>query len=190
MTEEEFVRWAGEDAHAEWVSGEVELKMPIERIHGAIQFWFRVLVQSFVERRRLGFVEGPQFSIRLPQKPSRRDPDVLFVAADRESIVTQTYVDGPPDLVMEVVSPDSVSRDYREKFLEYEAAGVREYWIVDPLARTVELYALGPDARYARVEEKDGKLRSTVLPGFWLRPGDPFQAPLPDPQALLAEMGG
>lgn len=189
MTEDEFVRWADEDTHAEWVNGEVVIKMPIDRIHGAIQFWLRSLIQAFVMKRRLGFVEGPQFTMRMPTGPTRRDPDVMFVSAAREHLVTATYVNGPADLAVEVVSRESLSRDYREKFNEYEAAGVREYWIVDPLSKQVELYVLGAAARYAKVDAKDGKLFSAVLQGFWIRPEDPFKDPLPDVNALLAEIG-
>jgi Uma2 family endonuclease len=188
MTEEEFVRWADEDTHAEWVAGKVQIKMPIDRIHGAIQFWLRSLVQAFVQKRKLGFVEGPQFTIRLTGRPSRRDPDLLFVAAENQARVQRTYVDGPADLVMEVVSPDSVSRDYREKYIEYQAAGVREYWIVDPLQSVIELHVLGADGKYSQVEPKDGRLHSAMLPGFWLRPADPFKDPLPDVNAVLREM--
>lgn len=189
MTEDEFVRWADEDTHAEWVNGEVVIKMPISSIHDDLQFWFRMLLHFFVSKRKLGVVRGPQFTIRLPQKPSRRDPDVIFVCNERAHLVTNTYVDGPADLAVEVVSPDSLSRDYREKFNEYEAAGVREYWIVDPLSKQVELYVLGTDNRYAKVDANDGKLFSNVLPEFWIRPEDPFKEPLPDVNALLAEIG-
>jgi Uma2 family endonuclease len=189
MSEEEFVRWADEDTHAEWVAGKVEIKMPISKAHDEIQFWLRMLVHSFVQRRRLGTVHGPQFTIRLPQKPSRRDPDIIFVSGDNAARVTPTYVNGPADLVMEVVSPDSVSRDYREKYLEYQAAGVREYWIVDPLQGVIELHVLGAEGKYSQVEPKDGRLNSAVLPGFWLRPEDPFKGLLPDVNDLLKEMG-
>lgn len=98
-------------------------------------------------------------------------------------------MDGPADLAIEVRSRDSASRDYREKFFEYETAGIREYWIFDPLATQTELYVLGTDARYAKVDAKDGKLYSAVLQGFWIRPEDPFKDPLPDVNALLAEIG-
>ena len=189
MTEAEFIQWADEDTHAEWVTGEVEFKMPIDRVHCAIQFWLRSIIQAFVERRRLGFVAGPQFTIRLPQKPSRRDPDLLFVSSERESLVTNTYVDGPADLVIEIVSRESAARDYREKYNEYEAAGVREYWIVDPLSQTTTLHVLDKNGKYEVIAAKEGKLHSVVLNGFWLRETDMFANPLPDVQQLLAEIG-
>ncbi len=189
MSEEEFVAWAGKHSNAEWVNGEVQLKMPISGDHDEIQFWFRAVIQNFVERRKLGKVRGPQFTIRLPQKPSRRDPDVMFVADAQLSKLGTTFLDGPADLIIEVISPESTQRDYHEKYFEYEAAGVREYWIVDPLSQTVSVYTLSPAGRYQRIEAKNGRLSSVVLPDFWINEADPFKNPLPDVQQLLAEMG-
>jgi len=188
MSEEEFVDWADEDTHAEWVNGKVELKMPISDVHDDIQFWLRSLIQSFVDRRSLGKVRGPQFTIRLPQKPSRRDPDLIFVSAGRLSLMGKTFMDGPADLAIEVVLPDSIARDYREKYFEYEAAGVREYWIVDPLSQTTTLHVLDKNGKFEVIAAKEGKLHSVVLNGFWLREADPFKNPLPDVQELLTEM--
>ena len=79
--------------------------------------------------------------------------------------------------------------DWREKYLEYEAAGVREYWVADPLSRRFEGYALGADGRYTLIEEKDGMVYSTVLTGFFLKPAWLWQEPLPNPLDILRELG-
>jgi Uma2 family endonuclease len=185
MSEEQFVRWADEDTHAEWV----EVKMPIDRIHGAIQFWLRSLIQGFVKRRKLEFVEGQQFTMRLGHVPSRRDPEVLYVSADNEHLVQRTFVDGPADPVVEIVSPDSASGDYREKYHEYEAGGVAGYWIVNPDNQEVEAHALGASGRYERLPiGEDGIIRSKAMPGFWFRLADVFMAPAPEIEDLLKQM--
>jgi Uma2 family endonuclease len=72
-------------------------------------------------------------------------------------------------MIMEIVSPDSESRDWRDKYQEYEAAGVREYWVIDPMSEHVELYFLSEQQRYERVAEIDGWLASTAVPGFRLK---------------------
>ena len=123
----------------------------------------------YVEHRGLGQVSGPQFCVRLPRRPSRREPDVVFVAAARRDVVRPNHVEGPPDLVLEVVSPESQSRDRREKYLEYEAAGVPEYWIADPLSRMLEAYTL-LDGRYIPIPEREGRIASLVVPGWYMRP--------------------
>src|SRR5439155_18645903 len=142
MTEEEFVAWCDEDTNAEWVDGLVIVKEPVSGEHDQIAWWLRTLLQHYVEHRGLGLVSGPQFCVRLPRRPSRREPDVVFVAAARRDVFRPNHAEGPPDLLTEVVSPDSQSRDRREKYFEYEAAGIPEYWIADPLSRTLEAYTL------------------------------------------------
>jgi Uma2 family endonuclease len=57
---------------------------------------------------------------------------------------------------MEVIFPDSQSRDRRVKFLEYQSAGVREYWVIDPLSQVVEAYSLGPDRAFQERSERSG----------------------------------
>ena len=116
-------------------------------------------------------------------------PDLLFVSAERMNILETTEVDGAPDLIVEIVSPDSPARDWREKYLEYEAAGVREYWVVDPMSRRFEGYILDTERRYALIEGKGGVVHSAVLAGFFLKPAWLWQEPLPNPLEVLKELG-
>src|SRR2546428_10716422 len=187
MTEEEFVTWCDEDTNAEWVDGLVILKEPVSGEHDQIAWWLRSLLQHYVEHGGLGLVRGPQFCVRLARRPSRREPDVLFVAAARRDLVRPNHVEGPPDIVFEVVSPESQSRDRREKYFEYEAAGVAEYWIADPLSRTLEAYTL-LDGRYSPIPEREGRIVSTVVPGWDVRPAWLLGEPRTSVLDALAEL--
>ncbi len=77
------------------------------------------------------------------------EPDLLVVVAEHRSYLTEPKVDGPPDLVVEVLSPSSRSRDREQKLHLYGRAGVGEYWIVDPQSRLVEQYRREGDALVA-----------------------------------------
>jgi Uma2 family endonuclease len=112
---------------------------------------------------------GPELFVRLPKQKRRRLPDILFVSTARRDLFRKAHFEGAPDMIMEIVSPDSEARDWRIKYLEYEAAGVREYWVIDSMSEHVELYVLSEQQRYERIAETDGWLASTAVPGFRLR---------------------
>ena len=188
MTEEEFVAWCDEDVKAEWVDGEIIVHSPASTRHVRLAKFLLKVLDDFVAHYDLGEVLGPELQIRLGALRRRRMPDILFVAKARLDIIKASHVEGAPDLVVEIVSPDSLARDWRDKYLEYEAAGVREYWVIEPMAERVETYALGEDGHYARIDEKDDAIHSTVLAGFYLKSAWLWQDPLPKVVDVLREL--
>jgi Uma2 family endonuclease len=170
MTEEEFEAWAfaQEGVRAEWVDGEVIIMSPVTREDDTLRNWLARLVGDFVEERKLGEVRGPEFMVRFGKQRRRRIPDILFISTARKHLVHRTYLEGAPDLSIEIVSHDSRVRDWQDKFAEYEKAGVREYWIVDPLSERAEVYRL-VTGKFQQVSETDGKLVSDVIPGFFIK---------------------
>lgn len=189
MSEEEFEAWAMEDTRAEWVDGEVILMSPSSLLHTRLQVWLVHLLGEFLDRRPLGELLGPEFTVRFASQRRRRVPDILFLSTERASLLRPTYLEGAPDLAIEIVSPDSQSRDRREKYIEYEKAGVREYWIVDPLSQTLEAYVLGSDGKYSLIPEVEGKVSSSVLSEFTLKTDSLWQQPLPLVSRALDAMG-
>jgi Uma2 family endonuclease len=92
-------------------------------------------------------------------------PDVVFVSAARASIITEREVAGAPDLVVEVLSPGTVNRDRGYKRALYARSGVREYWIVDPKRKAIDVFRLGPTGFQAPVRYGPGEdLASTIMP--------------------------
>ncbi|MEZ5301901.1 MAG: Uma2 family endonuclease [Verrucomicrobiales bacterium] len=71
-----------------------------------------------------------------------REPDIIFVASENLGRIKNAFLDGPADLAVEVISPESQGRDRGDKFYEYQAGGVREYWIIDPERQVAEFYRL------------------------------------------------
>ena len=116
-------------------------------------------------------------------------PDLCFVRTANLARATPTYVDGPADLVVEIVSPDSVTRDQRDKLAEYRAAGVPEYWVINPLRKDVRFYLLGEDGTYhLGAIDANGIYASRALPGFRMRVSWLWQTPLPTLSAALADL--
>jgi Uma2 family endonuclease len=84
--------------------------------------------------------------------------------------VREQFFDGAADLVIEVVSPESVVRDTQEKFEEYEAAGVKEYWLIDPNRRTGNFYGFDENGKYQLLPiSADSKFSSRVVDGLWIK---------------------
>lgn len=97
-----------------------------------------------------------------------RVPDAAYFRPESLPRVFPTYSEGGADLVVEIVSLDSQARDRGEKFVEYEAAGVEEYWIVDPLRRTADFYRLSDGLYRPVLPDAEGRVHSSVLPGFFV----------------------
>src|SRR2546421_565411 len=170
MTYEEFLEWDDEDTRAEWVDGEVILMSPASKRHQSLMRFLMVLLSHFVEAKGIGEVLTAPFQMKLSTRPSGREPDLIFVANEHLGRFKETYLDGPADLAIEIVSPESQSRDRGEKFYEYEQAGIPEYWMLDQTRRQAEFYELENDGTYKRIDiDEDGIFRSKVIDGLWLK---------------------
>jgi Uma2 family endonuclease len=190
VTYEEFLAWADEDTWAEWVNGEVIILTPASNRHQLLVGFLINLFQHFVEAHQLGVVLTAPFQMKIGSDLPGREPDILFIAQEHLDRLKNTYLDGPADLVVEVISRDSRARDRGEKFYEYEQGGVREYWLLDYLRRQAEFYQLGSDGIYRSVPVgADGIYRSAVLDGLWLRVEWLWQEPLPLLLRVLKEWG-
>ena len=189
MTEREFVDWCPAEVIAEWVDGEVILVPTATPGHNSREVLLGSIVLGFAEHHDLGHVFIGTVPVRLPGRRRRRIPDVTFVAASRSHIIGDTFIDEAPDLIAEVVSPDSVARDWVDKRDDYQRAGVREYWIADPRHERFAAYALHGKAYRAIQPDDDGRLHSGVLKGLYIRPAWLWRSPLPKVAKILKELG-
>jgi Uma2 family endonuclease len=189
MTEEEFLKWNPELVRGEWVDGKVVLKSLDTVRRDNLASFLMTITMCFARARSLGEVHFQNFAIRLAAQRTCRVPDVFFVAKERCALTRFTHFEGAPDLVMEIVAPDTVSRDWREKYREYEAAGVREYWIIDPEHERLEVSGLSSAGTFQLIPEREGRVESVVLPGFSLKPAWLWQQRLPSEFDILRELG-
>jgi Uma2 family endonuclease len=122
---------------------------------------------NFVSTHQLGYVIPAPFEVHLSAISRPVQPDITFIRSERISVHSLQIFEGAPDLIVEVLSPESVRRDRVTKFTAYEAAGVTEYWIVNPNARIVEVYILSHGEYAAMGEFKDAEaIQSQVLAGI------------------------
>jgi Uma2 family endonuclease len=190
MTFEEFLEWTDEDTFAEWVNGEVIVMSPVSFAHQNLVHFLAALLRFFTEAREIGQVITAPFLMKLNVRPSGREPDIVFIANERLNQLQTVFLDGPADLVVEVVSPDSQTRDRRDKFDEYQRGGVREYWLIDPGRKQADFYLLSTDGTYNSISvDSDGIFRSEVLDGFWLKVDWLWDGPLPTLMSVLKEWG-
>jgi Uma2 family endonuclease len=186
---EDFLAWADEDTHAEWVDGEIVEMPPVVDDHQFILGFIYRLVMELVDERQLGLVYLAPFRMHLPSRRTGREPDLIFLKASNAARAHPTYINGPADLAIEIVSPESIDRDYQVKRAEYEAAGVPEYWIIDPLQKETRFYQLGADGLYhIKSVDADGIYTSLVVTGLRLRVSWLWQRPLPTIKAALADL--
>jgi Uma2 family endonuclease len=80
--------------------------------------------------------------VRLPTQPVPFEPDIVFVSNARKEIIGEKYIEGAPDLLVEILSPSNWPYDRQTKFEVYREAGVPEYWIVDYRKKTIEVFVL------------------------------------------------
>lgn len=103
-------------------------------------------------------------------------PDVVFIATDRLHIIEAHYIRGAPDLIVEVLAPDNQWLERRTKFEVYARAGVREYWMVDPHARSIDIYVLRGEAlAWLGTFGPQDTTRSEVLPELRVKVGEVCQ---------------
>lgn len=183
-----FLEWNGEEGWFEWVDGEViEISNPSFR-HQDLSNFLAAILRFFVEAKNYGIVVSAPFQIKFDFRPSGRQPDIMFVSNENLFRVEKQFVDGTADLIIEIVSPESLARDTQDKFDEYEKAGVREYWIIDYRRRTANFYNLDEDGKYKlRSLTAEGAFESRVLEGLWISPEWLWQETLPNLMEILRE---
>lgn len=190
MTYEEFLDWADEDTWAEWVDGEVILMSPASKRHQKLVKFLIMILGAFIEAHDLGELIPAPFQMKSGSDLPGREPDLIFVATEHLDRLRESHLAGPADLAIEIISPDSRARDRGDKYYEYEQAGVREYWLIDPARKQAEFYRLGSDGIYSAVTiADDGIFHSDVIEGLWLKVDWLWQDPLPTLMSVLKEWG-
>lgn len=127
-----------DDQRYEVLEGELVMTPGPGMNHQTILVNLTLVLGFFTRLHNLGSLFVAPFDVILSEQ-NVVQPDLLFVSQDRLAIVQERGVFGAPDLVIEILSPSTAERDMQTKRQIYGKYGVREYWIVDPKSRTVEV---------------------------------------------------
>ncbi len=141
----------------EAIGGDLHVSPPPKNRHQWIGVNLFVALHDLLMRPGHGRLFSAPVGVEFPDTDEGVQPDILFVSTERLRIVTEDWIRGAPDLVVEILSPSTARRDRTVKRHLYERQGVAEYWIVDPDAKQVEVWRFAAGV-------KDAERYADVLP--------------------------
>jgi Uma2 family endonuclease len=173
-TYEDYLK-INDDNQYELIGGELILVPAPKTNHQWISGELFGEIRNFVRKNNLGEVYDAPTDVVL-SKTEKPQPDILFISANRLDIITEDNIKGAPDLIVEVLSLSTASRDKVKKSKMYYNHGVKEYWIVDPIAKAVQVFTPG-EKNWNLVESFDENdiLLSPLLPGLEIQLKDIFK---------------
>lgn len=163
---ERFYEEITEDDKWEFINGETIMHSPATNAHAVVIKYLSRLLSTYADVHGLGTVLTEHVLVGLTRNDY--EPDICFFRQEIATAFTPNQMRHPaPDLAVEILSPSTARNDRGIKKGDYAAHGVAEYWIVDPVAQTVEPFTLrGDDYEPAGTLQGDDELASAVLSGF------------------------
>ena len=158
------------------IEGELFISPAPNRFHQQISGNIYFLLRSVLEKNPTGELYDAPFDLFLGEHAVFQ-PDILFIANDRRSILTDEGAEGAPNLVIEILSESTAHLDRQTKRKVYAAFGVDELWLVDPAKRTVEVFFLQKDAeRPSAIHEQSDTFESPHFPGLRIALAEIFKS--------------
>lgn len=168
-TFDEFCALIADGQKADLIDGAIYVASPDSRRANELGSFLDSLMRMYDSAKQLGgqvFVQRFAFQLSDIDAP---EPDAAYVTKRRLHLIAEGRMNGGPDVAVEIVTRDSVHRDYVLKRRQYQEAEVGEYWIIDSVKRKALFLRLGDDGQYHAVRLEKGRIfRSRVIPGFWL----------------------
>jgi len=157
-----------EGAPYQLIGGELIMTPAPTPYHQRISRKIEFLLIEYVEKNELGEVFDAPIDVYFEETETYQ-PDIIFISKERLNIIGETKIKGAPDLIIEILSPSTAYYDLKKKFKIYEKHGVKEYWIVDPEEKSIEIYQNeGGQFRLIQTEKETGTINSLFLKGFEL----------------------
>lgn len=183
VTEEAFDRLTDEDTKADLLDGVFIMHSPASVRHERIFMFLSFLMNGSVESRGIGMVAGSRLTMHLASC-RKFEPDLLFVRREHLSLLNETELEGPADMVVEILSESTREYDLQEKREVYRAGGIEEIWFVDDEQRQM-IVDRKEEGGYKEEVTHEGKVVSQVIEGFWVQAEWFWEERLPNPVACL-----
>lgn len=160
-----FYEQISENDKAEFINGQPIFHSPVMRKHSSALDFLQTLLSVYVRINGLGRIYVEKLMIELTRNSF--EPDLCFFTANRDAQFDEEQMLFPaPDFIIEILSRKTEKYDRGVKFEDYEAHGIKEYWIVDPTHKTIEQYLLKNKRYELAVKSTDGYIESKVIKGF------------------------
>ncbi|MEA1910270.1 MAG: Uma2 family endonuclease [Spirochaetota bacterium] len=181
FTYKDYLSWTNDKERWELIEGDAYDMSPAPtRWHQSLSSFLHITIGKYLDNNDCQIFAAP-FDVRLPGG-FKADSDVeTVVQPDISVFCDKKKLDdrggnGAPDLIIEILSPSTASKDLKEKFFLYEKVGVREYWIVDPSNKTLTAFILGEKGRYVRgvVYAGEDVLKTDLFEGLEIRMEEVF----------------
>src|SRR5688572_24692267 len=143
-TEADYLRLPHASRVVELCAGRLMVYPPAPHDHQRIAGDFAIALDRFVDERKLGEVLFAPLAVRLSLNLIRM-PDLVFIGRGHEHRKRKMWIEGPPDLVAEVISPESRMTDEVDKLADYARSAIPEYWLIDPEQHTIRVYGLSDE---------------------------------------------
>jgi len=157
-----------EGAPYQLIGGELIMTPAPTPYHQIVSRKIVSLLIQYVEKNNLGEILYSPIDVYFSEKDVFQ-PDIIFVSKQRLNIIGETKIEGAPDLIIEILSPSTAYYDLGRKYEIYEKSGVKEYWIIHPERKSIEIYQNeSGQFRLVQTAKETGTINSLFLKGFEL----------------------
>ncbi len=167
-TYQDYLKLPEDGKRHEILNGELIMTPAPTPLHQLTSGAIYKLLSNYVEQHHLGYVLYAPCDVVLDEFHVVQ-PDILYISKANKKIISDNNINGVPDLIIEIISPTTAYYDLVEKKDIYQRFGVREYWLVDPKRRSIQIFVL-KKSKFIQDQEliKSGKIYSNVLPQLQL----------------------
>jgi len=155
-----------EGAPYQLINGELIMSPSPSTYHQKIAINITVILNKYVEKNKLGALLFSPVDVYFNEYETYQ-PDIIFISKERKQIIKENRIEGAPDLVIEILSENNAYYDLKHKKNIYEKYGVKEYRIVDPIEKSVEIFE-NKGKKFVPLESKKekGEINSKMFKGL------------------------